>query len=247
MKQDLHQVSDDQIYPIGFKYPITHPLDLRAFRYGSAGSAMIPDIGAKIALTQHVAFAVVANALAGVKIVVVTVGAGDGKAHNGAIAANELSGGYIVIYPAVTNQAYRALIVANTAVLAGGGVMAVTLDKPLPIALTAVSHAECMANPYLALQSGNFPRQPVMGMPCLPATMGQFLWFQTWGPSWCAPAADVGVGDHNVEVVFRHDGSIGPHDYNEGLETKQQHAGFVMSIPNGAGQGAPFIFLQITP
>lgn len=247
MKQDVHQASDIQRYPIGLKYPISDPLDLRGFRYGQAGNTQIPDVGSHIALTQHVSWAVVADTPVGSRTVVVTVGGGDGAAHNGAIAADELRGGYCVLTPHTANHTMHRMIRGNTAVLAPGGAMTITLDRPTDYILELVSHVEIMANPYLLLQQGNFPRQPVMGLPMVGATVNQFLWYQTWGPTWVAPQALVGVGAHNVEVVFRHDGSLDIHNPTDAMLQYQQHAGFVMTIPNGVGQAAPFIFLQITP
>ncbi|GAJ19992.1 unnamed protein product, partial [marine sediment metagenome] len=45
MKQDINQVSAVQRYPIGFRYPITDPLDLRAFRYAEAGADLVSGWG----------------------------------------------------------------------------------------------------------------------------------------------------------------------------------------------------------
>ncbi len=247
MLQDLHQACTVQRYPIGLAYPISDPLDLRRFHYGKAANTQIPDVGSHISVTQHVSWAVVADTPVGSRTVVVTVGAGDGAAHDGAIALNELAGGYCVLTPHVANHTMHRMIKANTAVVAPGGAMTITLDRPTDYILELVSHVECMANPFLLLAQGNYPRQPVMGMPMVGATVNQFLWYQTWGPRWGAPQATVGVGDHNVEVVFRHDGSLQRHDPADGLAQYQQHAGFVLTIPNGAGQAAPFIFLEITP
>jgi len=250
MKQDLYQASDIPRYPIGFKYPISDPLDLRGFRYGQAANTQIPDVGSHISLTQHVSWAVVADTPVGSRTVVVTVGAGDGAAHNGAIAEDELAGGYCSFTPHTANHAMRRMIKSNTAVVAPGGAMTITLDRPTDYILELVSHVECMANPFLLLEQGTFDRQPVMGLPMIGATANQFLWYQTWGPIWIAPQSVtpqwVGVGNHNITVVFRHDGTIQALVVNAD-SSQQQHAGFVMTIPNGAGQAAPFIFLQITP
>ena len=248
MKQDLYQASDIQRYPIGFKYPISDPLDLRGFHYGQAANTQIPDVGSHISLTQHVSWAVVADTPVGSRTVVVTVGGGDGAAHNGAIAENELAGGHCVLTPHTANHAMRRMIKSNTAVPATGGAMTITLDKPTDYILELVSHIEAMANPYTLLAQGNYPRRPVMGLPMVGATVNQFLWYQTWGPIWVAPQFTAprapGIGDHNVKVVFRHDGTV---QSDIAGEEQYQHAGFVMTIPNGAGQAAPFIFLQITP
>ncbi len=247
MLQDLYQASTVQRYPIGLEYPISDPLDLRRFRYGKAANTQIPDVGSHISLTQHVSWAVVADAPVGSRTIVVTVGAGDGAAHDGAIAANELKGGYSVLTPNAANHTMHRMILSNTAVAAPGGLMTIWLDKPTDYILQLVSHVEIMCNPFLSLAQGNYARQPIMGMPMVGALVNEYLWFQTWGPRWVAPQALVGVGDHNVQVVFRHDGTLQTHAVGDATASLQQHAGFVMTIPNGVGQAAPFVFLQITP
>jgi len=255
MRQDLHQLSDLQRYPIGLKYPISDPLDLRGFRYGQAGNQQIPDVGSHISQTQHCLWAVVADTPVGSYTVVVTVAATDGAAGNGAIGEDELAGGYCLLTPHVANHVMHRMIKGNTAVAAPGGAMTIRLDRPTDYILELVSHAECMANPYLLLQQGglgNLGRQPIMGLPMVGAAVNQFLWYQTWGPTWVAPQGTVGVAVHNVQVVFRNDGSIQRHDPADAMAMYQQHAGFVMTIPSvthatPAGQAAPFIFLQITP
>jgi len=183
------------------------------------------------------------------------VGAADGAAHDGAIGLDELRGGYCLLTPNAANHTMHRMIKGNTAVVAPGGAMTITLDRPTDYILELVSHVECMANPFLLLQQGglgNLVRQPIMGMPMVGATVNQFLWYQTWGPTWVAPQGTVGVGAHNVQVVFRNDGSIQRHDPADAMAMYQQHAGFVMTIPSinagvPAGQALPFIFLQITP
>jgi hypothetical protein len=242
MLQDIHQVDTIQRYPIGFKYPISSPLDLRAFRYGEAGGTLNPDFGAKYVLPQHVNFAAIAAiAAAGEKLVSITVAVTDGVNGDGNIAANELAGGYIVIYTHLASTMNR-MIVANTATV-GGGLMVVTIDKPLSAPLTVAMHAECMGNPYVKVQTGH-GQNPVMGMPTMPATIGQFLWLQTWGPLWVNPQGHERAG---YEVVFREDGSIDYHDPTDVTTKYDQHAGFVLPNLTGGGEGAPFIFLQITP
>ncbi len=249
MKQDIHELSAIKRYPIGFGYPITNPLDLRRFHYAKAGGTLNPDFGAKNVLRQHIAYTTIhTDAPALAVLVSIDVGAGDGVLGNGAIAADELAGGNIVIYPHSQNTINR-MIVANTATIAGGGVMVVTIDKPLPCPLTHTTmHAECIANPYLKVQTGHLAYASVVGMPTMPATLAlPFVWLQTWGPLWVNPQGHEGIGANNREVVFREDGSIDFHDPTDVTTKYGQHAGFVINDTTIGGQGAPFIFLQITP
>ncbi|MBA7552831.1 hypothetical protein ES705_45407 [subsurface metagenome] len=131
--------------------------------------------------------------------------------------------------------------------------MVVTLDKPLPVnVVVAGFHAECMANPYAGVQTGNFSLASVVGIPTMPATLTlPFLWLQTWGPLWITPTGLYeGLGNANRVVVFQQNGTIvdrenatvPPH----GSE-KMQHAGFVLCNLATGAPGAPFIFLQIAP
>lgn len=244
MLQDIDTVSNVQRYRLGVKYA----LDDRAFRYGKAGGTLNPDLGAKNTLPQHIATAAIqANALKGDRIVAITIHNTDGIAGDGVIQANELAGGYVVIWTHAGNTINRR-IVANTATTHTSLVMVLTLDKPLPCALTATTmHAECMASPYLNVQTSISDKMSVVGIPTMLATINQYLWLQTWGPIWIAPQAEVSVGSNNRQVVFRHDGSIDEYDATDPNTIKAQHAGFVLANAPGGGQGAAFIFLQITP
>ncbi|GAI76822.1 unnamed protein product, partial [marine sediment metagenome] len=171
MKQDIHQLSNFQRYPIGFRYPKTNHMDLRAFRYARAGvsdsGALVPSLGAHVGFTQDIPqVAVTQDLLATGKYTLeILVGATDGRRGNAGILANELAGGYIIIFVTGLTHTLNCMIVANTATIAGGGaqLMTVTVDKPLPYALGAGSNAEVIANPYLDVIEGNYDRQMIMG------------------------------------------------------------------------------------
>jgi len=135
----------------------------------------------------------------------------------------------------------------GTHTVTGVGEMTLTLDKPLPVALTKdTDHGECMASPYLDVRSTTENTSSIVGIPARVATAGQFLWIQTWGPVWIAPQGEVSVGNNNRQVVFRHDGSIDEYDATDPNTIKAQHAGFVIQNARGGGQGAAFIMLQIS-
>ena len=232
------------------KYPLGTLLRLsgRTFAYAKASGTQNPDVGSHIAAGQQVSFTTIAaSADAGVLTLTLDVAATDGSAGDGVIAADALVGGYILVFPHSSNTFIRQ-IVGNTAVASGGGEMTVTLDSPTPAAVVVdVTHCECMASPYLNVVSGNYPKAAIVGVPTYPATTGKFFWLQTWGPCWVSPQAEVGEADHDLNVVFRHDGSIDEYDYSDTYVTKQQHAGFVLTHAPAGTQGAPFIMLQITP
>jgi len=243
MKQSIYEASAVQIYPLGKRLAI----DSRVFRYTRAGGALICGLGAFNAVTQHVSFAAVTVNLdaPGTKTLVVPVGAGDGVAANGNIAEDEMVGGYIIVFPDGMADTFNRRIVHNTAVT-GGGAMTMTLDGAIPVALSPNPHAELMASPYFNVQDGNRGSQPVMGIPPIAATIGQYFWLQTWGPVWIAPQANVSVGALNDRVYFREDGSITSNDPG-GAYANAQLAGFVLTSAPGGGQGAPFVQLMIAP
>lgn len=220
--------------------------DGRVFRYAKAGATLNTDLGCKSYNQQHIGITYVAVAtVVGALTVVLDVQGTDGDGGDGKIAADELVGGYIVIFPHSENSINR-MIVGNTATT-GAGEMTITLDDPLPVALVADSaHGECMASPYLDVRSTGETTSSIVGVPCVPATAGNYLWIQTWGPVWIAPQGEVSVGTNNRQVVFRHDGSIDEYDATDANTIKAQHAGFVLQNARGGGQGAAFIMLQIS-
>ncbi len=246
MKQDIDQASDVQIYPLGKRYAI----DDRVFRYARAGGTLNTDLGAKNALLQCIAFTTIhASVSAGATQVSIDVAAGDGVLNNGVIGVDELAGGYIVIYPGAENSFVRR-IVRNTATT-GAGEMTLTLNKPLPCALTAVMHTECIASIYSNVTSVNNGFMSIVGLPTVPATIRQYLWLQTWGPCWIAPHGGVGKNDSDMAAYFGGDAGVNQGDELNPAGTSvaltNQYAGFVLASAKDNGQGAPFIMLQISP
>jgi len=221
--------------------------DGRVFRYAKAGATLNADLGCSPYEEQEVAYTTIAAAAAlGATTIILDVQSGDGIADDGVIAVDSLVNGYVVVFPH-NEDAFTRLITGNT-VTAAAGEMTLTLLNGIPVALDAgdVDHGECMASPYADVRSSTSNTKSVVGIPSWAATVGQFLWIQTWGPVWVAPQGTVSVGNNHRQVVFRHDGSIDDHDYNDAVVTQAQHAGFVLKQGNGGGQGAAFIMLQIS-
>lgn len=241
-EQDIYEASDTQNYPLGTRRQVP---DGREYYYGKAGDTINTDVGVWSYNTQHISYTTIAESvLAEVSQIKLDVQSGDGVLADGAIAADELVGGYIVIFPHSENSFTRR-ITANTATT-GAGEMTITLDKPIPVALTLnVDHGEAMASPYLDVRTGNHSgRRPVLGKADVAATVGQYLWIQRTGITWLAPQGEVGVGDNDNEVTWRHDGSLDEHDSTDAYNAKAQHAGHVMTRAPGETQGAPFVCLR---
>ena len=240
---DLSVADAVQKYPFGTKYVDGD----RVFRYGKFMGTMNPDLGAKDTQPQAVAYTTIAAAtLQYATTIVLDVAATEGIAGDGVIAVNALAGGYCVIFDA-SSKAILRQIVSNTAVATGE--MTIVVSDPIPVALiTDTDHIECMASPYSYLTASNDNADGgVMGLPQLVYTSGQYGWIQTWGPCWIAPHAAVGSGMNNRTCIFRNDGAIDELDYSDDANNKGQIAGFVMSHAQAGGQGAPFVWLQITP
>lgn len=241
---DLSVADTVQQYPLGTKYVDGD----RSFRYAKFMGTMNPDLGCKDTQPQTVAYANVAAAAAQyATTIVLDVGASDGIAGDAVIAVDSLAGGYMVVFDAST-KAFTRQITSNT-VTAAASEMTIVVSDPIPVALIAdTDHIECMASPYSYLTASTSNAYGMfMGMPQLVYTSGQFGWVQTWGPTWIAPQAAVGSGSNNRICIFRHDGSVDELDYSDAYNSKGQIAGYVMSHAQGAGQGAPFIWLTITP
>lgn len=223
--------------------------DGRVFYYAKAGATLNMDLGCSPEQEQEHAYnTVAAAAVLGATSIVVDVAAGDGIADDGVIAVDSLVNGYVVVFPHSSN-AFTRLITGNTVVAGGGGEMTLTLLNGIPAALDAgdVDHAESMASVYADVRTSTSTTKSIVGIPTFAATVGQYLWLQTWGPVWIAPQASVSVGNNHRQVVFRHDGSVDDHDSTDATVAQGQHAGFVLKQGNGGGQGAAFIMLQISP
>ena len=245
--QTIGESGTTQYYDLGTRM-VTG--DGRVYRYAKAGATLIVGQGAKNQEEEnYIRYAVIPVAVAaGSSTISVTVNTDDGDktTNDGALTANELQGGYIVVFDkTTTNHVVLRMIVSNTAVTTGGGTTVITVDEPYPLALeVSTDAAAVMCSPYLNVRSnGAVDTAPVVGIPTVPATAGQYFWLQTWGICWVASHADVGTGADVHEAFFNGDGSLGLHGDGANL----QHAGFAMSTrARGGAQGETFIMLQIS-
>ena len=254
MKQDIHEVSTIQRYPLGFRYA----LDDRVFRYGRAGGALNTDVGAKNPLGGWIVeYCPVNAALIGAYELVLTCHNTDGVLDDGNIAEDELAGGYINIYTheiyhPVTNISWtiNRKIVKNSKITPTSLVMTLTIDKPLPVALTGgnTMHAECIASPYASVISGwpvavpNIEKMSVVGYPTRYADIGEYLWLQTWGPLEAAIQGGLSNADNLRELAFVSGGML---KLRDAALPGSQRAGYVLN--NTVNPGASYIFLQLAP
>ena len=253
MKQDYYQVSNIQRYPIGFRYPIDHPLESRRWHYSRAGGILTPDFLARDASFQHITWAIVTTPVpVGSRSFVVTVQATDGALRDGAIALNELAGGYCIPFtPLGPAGIMNRRIISNTAVAAPGGAMTIVIDKPTNVEMTAVTRLDCMCSQYANVQliPADSSYCSTIGVPTIAAVAGQFLWLQTWGPIYTNKDLVVGVGVNNRDVSSGPDANLHPIVAGDAFNTTQgQKMGHVLQNGNAVGRPAgTFVFLMLDP
>ena len=223
--------------------------DGRVFKYGHCAAAVYSGYGAFNAGTHYGDYVVMPIAAAiGASAVTITIDSSAGFAGDGALAKNELAGGYIVFDNNTTGSQTR-LILANTAVASGGGTSIINLDGPIATtALTTSSGSELILNPYAHLSVAPNNYASVMGVPAVSASATYNIWLQTWGPCWVTPGgSDASPGDTAGDrtMYFVGDGSV-----NGGtsltLETGYQVAGFIIDETASGTSAMPMLMLQIS-
>jgi len=221
------------------------------YKYVKAGGTLDPDFGCWGYNWQCITFAAAPVAKsAGTNVISMTVGASDGPAADGVLAAHYLEGGRVVVF-SDTVSTFSMQIVDNTAVASGGGTTVLTLEDDIPVAIaTATSYIEAMPSLYVDVRTGNSGgTRPFLGVPLVAlSTTYPYGWIQTWGPTWVTPQAALGASASNNVAVFRHDGSVDDCDYSDANNSpKCQHAGRVLTRTAAGAQAAPFLFLEVSP
>ena len=258
--QLVKATSTTKACPIGTRLQTT---DGRVFRYaytdtgtcnttaGSITGGVAPEFGAVNPISVVVSAVVPVQAtdcgaIGDVKVTV-TVGASGGVAGDGAVAANELLGGYIVVGNGTSQHPQFFMITGNTVVASGGGAMDVTLDGALVAAVTATTtYAEVTANPYAHTKNGNTANNAymsVVGVPAAVAAAGYYYWLQTWGPCWITSDGNTGKVANGRECLFQTNGSIV--GASGSTYACRQRAGFAMDANTGSISNSPCIMLQI--
>jgi len=174
-----YQVDTEQQYELGTYVRFGN----KGFVYAKAGGTLVPDIGAKQANNQKIGnVAIAADADAGTLVITFEC--------NVALDANELAGGEIVVFP-TGNKAFTRRIVSHAS-NGGAADLAVTVDSPIPVDLTdGGGSVECILDPYDGVTQDSNEWTPVLGMPVIGASDGEYLWLQVEGISWCAPEGEV--------------------------------------------------------
>jgi len=244
---DISKPDSAQLYDIGAWFYYNNCW----YVYSKAGGTVAMNMGAKIKDPQTVSNETVGAAAAQYATeLIITVDSTDGPSYDGTLPKDYLKGGDVVVFlTAGATYGFKRGILRNTAVASGGGTSTLTLDMPIPYAVDAAATAEAQChfarvvvpNTSTKLQDNLCS---VAGIPVCRATSGQWLWLQTWGPCWTSPDAALGAGASNRDGRFNGDGSISDGDDTNTADIEQQ-AGWVIANDKGAGQGAPFVYLQI--
>ena len=249
---DLSLADTVQQYPIGTRFVDGD----NAYRYAKAVGTTRQDLLCSFQSKQAVGYCTIAaNALQYASRVVIDVAATDGVSGDGAIVADELAGGYILIFDATSSGgAPQVLLVKSNTVTTGAGEMTIDFDGKLQNALVAdTDHAEVIASPYSRVSnvSAKNNEYAKVGRPTVIATSGQWLWLQTWGVCFLSPQTDVGVNSggsgagNNYAIVARHDGSLDTLLYSDVTHDQGQIVGSVLACGADGAQGAPFVYLRI--
>jgi hypothetical protein len=248
---DISKPDTVQQYDIGTKWDFNG----KTYHYAYAGGTVTPNMGAKIKNEQDTQQrAIQANAAQYATEITITTVSPDGPSYDGTFAKNYLKGGHVVVFPAAGMVYTFCRGIMGNDVLAAAGTLKLYLDAPIPYAITTSGHAEVMASPWANVVPNTSTHvtdnlTACCGIPAVRATVGQWLWVQTWGPVWNSPHAGVGAAASDMGVYMLGDGSFG-----EGYESTGiahvigeigQYAGWVMSTGYGGGQAAPFVYLQI--
>lgn len=244
--QGLYELSATRRHPLGTRLVRGD----KVYHYAKSGEDMTSNATlARCSHYQTISYANIAeDASSETNVIKVTVAATDGLAHDGAFAKDDLAGGSIAIFTdAAVNYILHHDIVSSSVVAAGGGTITLTLGENLGLDVTAAtSHVEVMCSQYLDITTaGNDGGEyPYVGVPMRVATLDEpYVWVQTWGPCWIAPAASVGVAYAN-DIIAVPNATLDVPVYDAADKQYAQRIGFVLTHAAGA-QAAPFIFLQI--
>lgn len=180
--------------------------DGREFRYAKSTGAgiMYPNLGCNFTdtgLVSYTAFAVAASA----GDLEITVPA----ATHAALSADELAGGYIVIFDGSGENDMTYGITGNDSSLADVA-FKVRLDMPIQEDMTASTTAcEVYKNPWSIIAQANTSILPRCGAPVTQVSAAaNYFWLQTKGMKFLSPQSGVGADNGGIEVYWRHDGSL---------------------------------------
>jgi hypothetical protein len=237
---NIYATGTTKLFPVGTRLELP---DGRVFRYALSSGACYAGQGASFINDKAVGWTTIATTAAiGATSVDITAATHD------ELTADQLEGGYIIIYGAGNNDVQFRGILRNDASAASAAISNVKIDGPLVAAVTGASTGcELFYNPYASIALDAVVYTSIAGIPaCEISATGYYFWLQTWGPCWCAPQT-AGFADNNDRGFYwRHDGSIEAEIANasKGGYNSTQYGGFLITAGFTAG---PLIMLEISP
>lgn len=244
----IHTASATQAYALG---TIRRMRDGRIFRYAKSDTGGVAsEFCACNPLGAIVSAVVPAQGTdcgdAGDTKVTVTVAAGGGAAADGAVAANELLGGYLWLANGTSQHPECFRILANTVVAAGGGTMDVTVDQPLAAAVVAsTTYSEVFCNPYAHVKDMNVVNSAyvsALGVPGVTAVANRYFWLQTRGPCWITSDGNTGKAASGRVLRIQTNGSV--KGESSTTYVHMQAAGYAMDLSASGTSNSPLCFLQ---
>lgn len=207
---DPFNVDTVQQYPLG----TIGMLDSRRFVYVEANGS-IDDLGRMVVNESYVPGATSHEDEDGFEgALYAAAAAGDeyvDVADTGALAENAWEGAYFVAFP--SGGPYIAIrIIGNDAGNESTHARAY-LDTPLPAALTTSVGVTVYLSPFKNVTAPHgHDYESFLGVPLCPATDGQYLWVQTWGPAWVTAHGGTWPGSaaYQRHVYAHSDGTIDP-------------------------------------
>jgi len=250
---NIYTTETTQRFALGTRY---ETWDGRVFRYARAGSNRTTGYAMSFNSTKFAGSgastsdAVIASAtVVGGNTVDYTVTAAQGYDADGSLAKDVLCGGFIVVLGETPAHQFRQ-IVANTAVVSGGGTTTITVESPWAYAEAAATTCCIWGNPYYDVREIAEDYISAAGVPVVNVTTGQFFWMQTWGPCRTSGhSATAGIVAGERQVWFGPNGNFRSGDTDAMKGTSRQLAGFYIertSASAGAGYN-PLVMLQISP
>lgn len=259
----LYEQKATQIYALGTRIETA---DGRVFRYAKCSAsrttamAMMFNAGVFATVSADGGAVLPTGIVAGDKTCVVTIAATDGsnqgsyEAADGAVAKDELYGGYLYVYGTQggggsdTYERENRMIIGNTAKAAGSGTITIEVEEPFVYAHTVSSiKIEIWPNIWATLAMIAEDYVSVAGFPA-PGTVnnGYYFWCQTWGPLRLS-GQNYNLGETAGErnLWFGPDGSIRSTAI-QGASNCRQLAGFLLPRTS-ASRGNTFMMLQICP
>jgi len=172
--QSISDATTNQLAPLGTRLEVGE----RVYYYAHAGTSANVGAGRVVCSTAPVAshqadILVPAVTSAGAKVITVTLGA--------SVANNEYAEGYMIVSSGTgSGMSYRVKSHGSFGTAATD--WSIVLYDPIKEPMTATTELNFIPNMYTSVKIASELLDLAVGVTSTPATTGEFLWLQTWGP-----------------------------------------------------------------